>query len=564
MDRKQIFVAVALACASVAAQAETATPIKHLIVVIGENRTFDNLYATYQPLRGQAISNLLSRGIINKDGSPGKNFSIAAQKRAAYTDRFEIELAATGAYETLPPPNSYGAYGQPRPADDPRFPAKLPNGPFQISKYVHPGAHVGDPIHRFYQMWQQYDGGKMDMMVWVADTAATGSNNDNTHTLQPKPPRQGGVSMGFYNMAEGDAPYFRKLADNYALADNYHQSIMGGTGANFIAIASGDMGSYNVDGAVAVPPQNQIENPDPQPGTNWYKQDGYSGGSYSNCADLEQPGVAAIRNYLAKLPYRAFNNGNCAADTYYLLNNYEPGYKANGELQPLGSDKFTLPPQYAPTIAENLSSHQVSWKWYAGGRGNGNAPDKEYCTICDPFTFYKGVMTGPLKDNLVDLSKFYGDVSSGALPAVSFVSPYDSISGHPGYSTLTLFSDMLEGIVNHVQKNKALWQDTAIIVTFDEGGGYYDSGYIQPIDFFGDGPRVPLLLISPHAKPGHVDHTYYDHASILKFIEKNWHLPPLSTRSRDALPNPVHGKDAYVPQNRPAIGDLTNLLKGYK
>jgi phospholipase C len=68
-------------------------------------------------------------------------------------------------------------------------------------------------------------------------------------------------------------------------------------------------------------------------------------------------------------------------------------------------------------------------------------------------------------------------------------------------------------------------------------------------------------VVSPWAKKGVVDHTYYDHASIAKFIERNWSLPPLSARSRDNLPNPVHGKaDPYVPLNRPAIGDLMPLF----
>jgi hypothetical protein len=73
--------------------------------------------------------------------------------------------------------------------------------------------------------------------------------------------------------------------------------------------------------------------------------------------------------------------------------------------------------------------------------------------------------------------------------------------------------------------------------------------------------RIPLIVVSPWAKKGVVDHTYYDHASIAKFIERNWSLPPLSARSRDNLPNPVHGKaDPYVPLNRPAIGDLMPLF----
>ena len=95
------------------------------------------------------------------------------------------------------------------------------------------------------------------------------------------------------------------------------------------------------------------------------------------------------------------------------------------------------------------------------------------------------------------------------------------------------------------------------MITFDEGGGYYDSGFIQPIDFFGDGPRVPLVVVSPYSKGGHVAHTYADHVSILKFIERNWRLEPLSARSRDNLPNPIaHKDDPYLPVNGPAISDL--------
>jgi phospholipase C len=98
-------------------------------------------------------------------------------------------------------------------------------------------------------------------------------------------------------------------------------------------------------------------------------------------------------------------------------------------------------------------------------------------------------------------------------------------------------------------------------VTLDEGGGYYDSGYIQPLDFFGDGTRIPLMVISPYVKPGTINHTYADQASILKFIEWNWNLPPLSPRSRDNLPNPTASPaNPYVPANGPAIDDLRCLF----
>ena len=109
-----------------------------------------------------------------------------------------------------------------------------------------------------------------------------------------------------------------------------------------------------------------------------------------------------------------------------------------------------------------------------------------------------------------------------------------------------------------MQNNPKLWRSTAIFVTFDETGGYYDSGYIQPVSFFGDGPRVPMILVSPYARRDVVDHTYNDHVSVLKFIEANWRLSPLSAVSTDNLPNATPG--AYVPEVRPAIGNLMTMF----
>jgi len=124
-----------------------------------------------------------------------------------------------------------------------------------------------------------------------------------------------------------------------------------------------------------------------------------------------------------------------------------------------------------------------------------------------------------------------------------------------------LFEGFTKKIVNEVKANSALWKDTAIFVTFDEGGGYWDSGYIQPLDYFGDGTRIPTLVVSPYTKPGHISHTYTDHVSILKFIEANWVLKPITRRSRDNFPNPVtSANNPYVPLNTPALGDMMDFF----
>jgi phospholipase C len=145
---------------------------------------------------------------------------------------------------------------------------------------------------------------------------------------------------------------------------------------------------------------------------------------------------------------------------------------------------------------------------------------------------------------------------------VSFVKPDGLLDGHPASSKLDLFEGMVKKTLDHLNARPELFAETALIVTFDEGGGYYDSGYIQPLDFFGDGPRIPLIVVSPFTRGGHINHTYTDHVSILKFIERNWDLKPLTNRSRDNFPNPVVEEDnPYVPLNSPALGDLFDMFQ---
>ena len=577
--------ALTVAAADAEPHHDTRTPIKHVIVIVGENHTFDNLFGTYRPKNGQTISNLLSKGIVNADGTPGPNFDLARQRIGRDENTYNAETFSTGDYATLPQPYTTYGIGLPQGVPDTRFPADLPNGPYQISKYVPYASYTGDPVHRFFQMWQDVDGGKHDKFAWVEATIGTGSNG------QPVPPggfnpKEGAISMGFYNMnpftdaagnkQPGDAATFKSLADQYAISDNYHQAIMGGTGANFLALVTADAAFFTnpntLDGSAAVPYSNQIENPDPMPGTNnYYTQDGYGGGSYVNCADPSQPGVASVDQQLYR---QGVHNKRCEAGHYYLLNNYNMYWnQTSSNPRPLGPNQFTLPPQSVPTIADDLSTHGVSWKYYSADRGNDPTvfatsvdgvalPFHSYCGICDPLTGFSSIMKNPAKEaNLQNYGAFLNDVHNSTLPAVSFVRPFEALAGHPADSTTDLYEKFIEDLIAKVKSNPQLWQSTAIFITTDEGGGYYDSGYIQAVDFFGDGTRIPFIAVSPYVKKGFVDHTYYDHVSLLKFIEANWRLPAISNRSRDNLPNPVAGRDnPYVPQNGPAIGDLMNLF----
>ncbi|MDA8391681.1 MAG: alkaline phosphatase family protein [Actinomycetota bacterium] len=557
------------------ASARPLTPIHHLVVIIGENHSFDNVFGTYRPTKGNSVLNLLSQHIVTSSGGAGANVSQAAQMQATDTTsnpgHYSVRPPLTAAYPTLPQPNTTYVSpvcdgGQAPGTPDSRFPANLPNGPYQITKFVpfaqphssstcQTGAYVGDPLHRFYQMWQQVNGGSSKLFTWVHQTAGDGNG-----VVQPT--LQGALDMGYYNMAGGDAAGFNFVANNYAMSDNYHQAIMGGTGANHIAIGAANVAVYRSKGKLATPPANQIENPNPMVGTNnYYTQDGYQGGTYSNCSNPSAPGVGSILDFLHTLPYEPFRSGDCKPGAYYMLNNYNPGYNPNGTRVNRTTSPFTVPPQTWPTIADKLQAHGLSWGYFGQGWENGH-PTSNYCGICDPFQYATSVMTNPAKRaNLQGLSQFESDVAAGHLPAVSFVKPAAPNDGHPGYSTLAAFQNFASRIADSIISKPALFRHTAILITFDEGGGYYDSGYVQPVSFFGDGTRVPMMVVSPWTKPGHIGHAYYDHSSVVKFIEENWGLGTLTRRSFDNLRNPVMSKaNPYVPVNAPATGSLMRLF----
>jgi phospholipase C len=596
----------------------TRTPIKHVILIIGENRTFDHVFATYTPPRGQTVANLLSKGIINKDGTPGPKVALAKQWQATDTGTFSNSPTKTQPYSILPDINTDGAPTVPLAATaaqaqavepalpdgdyfelasggtnlpsrsiDTRFPSNLPNAPVDMSRSISYNDYASSPVHRFFQMWQQLDcstkaatranpsGCQNDLFPWVETTVGAGANGAaQPANFTDQTTGEGSTAMQFLNVVKGDAPYFTQLAQQYALSDNFHQSIQGGTGANHIMLGYGSLIYYAdpTTGKPKTPPAAQIENPNPIAGTNnWYTEDGYgdaktgNGGSYVNCADDSQPGVKPIKTYLRGLPYKVFKDGDCAANSYYLVNNYNPGYLGDGTPAPLGPTQFTIPPTQQNNIGLLLSKHHVTWKYYGegfdGGKEDGEAGT--FCNICDPFLYSTQIMTNPtLRANNQDIRDLYNDIQNDTLPAVSIVKPDGLLDGHPASSKLDLFEGFTQKIIEMVQQNPDVWSDTAIMITFDEGGGYYDSGYIQPIDFFGDGTRIPLLVVSKYSRGGRVVHTYYDHVSFDKFVEANWNLhETISPLGRDNLPNPVATRsNPYVPLNQPAIGDLFEMF----
>src|SRR5580658_678597 len=588
----------------------TVTPIKHVIVIIGENRSFDHVFATYVPKNGESVNNLLSEGIIKLDASknaiPGPNFAKAQQLAATDTDTFLLDPpkqlfpnnqlpaplvggpGGSGGYFSgsnpcgttpaisavkcaelsesgLPSQQYYqdlvsGGTGLTKYTPDTRITNvdALPAGPFQLTNgsTFQYNDYAASPVHRFYQMWQQLNcslghatqdnpsGCNAKLFSWVEVTVGAGTNgatqpplcssNDGTlpcftyNYLSRVPDAQttgeGSTSLAFYNVQQGDAPYFKSLADTYTMSDNFHQSVNGGTGANHIMFGHADAIWFsNSLGAPAEPPNNvaanvspaeyvgpgtidEIENPNPAKGTNnWYSQDGYGedynagygpsdwattqgnglpiiygGGSYSKCADAGEPGVGPIVAYLARLHI----DPRCEPGHYYLLNNYNPGWFGNGKnayTDPSPSNTpFTIPPSSTRSIGDDLSDAKVSWKYYGDQWNNyvqdpyqlnygSNGPNAdEYCNICNPFQYDTSIMSSKeqIAAHIQDSVNLYADISGGTLPAVSIVKPSGYVDGHPSSSKLDVFEGFTQKIVEQVLASKYA-KDTAIFITED-------------------------------------------------------------------------------------------------
>jgi phospholipase C len=617
----------------------TSTPIKHLIVLIGENRTFDHVFATYAPKSHDSVSNLLSKGIINADGTPGKHFSKAAQFQAVppFKTKYFISLDADdkAPYQILPQPTlnfspspatgepppfpagtptaflasiepslengdlnllTTGASGAAQTAEIPDFDSRinnfdnLPNGPFPLEGASLPyDSYTGDTTHRLFEMWQQSDcnirnatrrnpsGCLNDLYPFVITTYTSEIDPFSFPIANQVDDNGGGNSMAFYNVQAGDAPVLKSLADEFSMSDNFHQSFMGGTGANHVMLGSGDAIFWsNGNGAPMMPPA-RIANPDPLSGSdNQYTVDINFDGNFTECGNPSQPGIKPIRDYLESLPYDP--DPKCKPGHFYMINNDAPGFLPDGTVDTKGITKgSSIPPVNTRTIGEALNEKGISWAYYGGAynaavalQHNPTSTDPTvligaaYCNICNFESYATAIMGDPAQRtaHIKDATDFFDAIDSETLPAVSFVKPDGLLDGHPASSKLGLLEGMIKKTVDHLMARPELFADTALIITFDEGGGYYDSGYIQPLDFFGDGPRIPLIIVSPFTRGGHISHTYTDHVSILKFIERNWKLRPLTHRSRDNFPNPVVDDDnPYVPLNSPALGDLFDLFR---
>jgi phospholipase C len=200
-----------------------------------------------------------------------------------------------------------------------------------------------------------------------------------------------------------------------------------------------------------------------------------------------------------------------------------------------------------PEITELLTSGLIDWKYYVtsgtipdteDGQVVGSLPQQEQnpdkYTLWNPLPAFPEVQNDPAqRSRLQDTSQFYKDAKNGVLPQVSWVIPSGAVSEHPPAGVMEGMA-YVTGLVNTVMQSPQ-WNSTAIFISWDDWGGFYDHVAPPKIDAYGLGIRVPGLIISPYAKQNYIDHNVYSFESWLKIVEKRFDITPMTARDTGAL-----------------------------
>ena len=175
------------------------------------------------------------------------------------------------------------------------------------------------------------------------------------------------------------------------------------------------------------------------------------------------------------------------------------------------------------TMPDMLNKHGISWRYY-------DEDGSWYNAILAIEHLFNSKYWGP---NVVPQTEFIPDVENGNLARVTWLIPGEGLNEHPGGPSVCRGENWSVEVINAIMSSK-YWKNTAIFLTWDDFGGFYDHVVPPHLDEMGLGPRMPLLIISPWAKKGYVDSTTYEFSSVLKFIETVYNLPSLTNRDRAA------------------------------
>jgi phospholipase C len=207
-----------------------------------------------------------------------------------------------------------------------------------------------------------------------------------------------------------------------------------------------------------------------------------------------------------------------------------------------------------PTIFDRLAKRGIAARFYVENLDEaatrGDAVKRSSQLVKVPLLSMKRFQDGgPLAGQVVDLNQYYTDLRNDTLPAVSYIVTTASSEKPPADPAAG--SRTVRKLTSELMKSSA-WSSSAFMWTYDGWGGWYDHVTPPKVDSRGYGFRVPALLLSPYAKRGVVDHTVLDYTAMLKFIESNWQLKPLSTRDKQSA-GLASAFDFSAPARPPAL-----------
>lgn len=495
--------------------------IKKIVVIYAENRSFNNLFANF-PGVSQPLASLSANAYrqYDRDGSPLPHLppiwgGMVPNEQNVNHTIYHI-------------------------AEETPYLKALSNQPFALTgpakEALPQGVITRDLWHVFYQNQMQINSGKNDRFVAWADSGA--------------------LTMGYYS----DSAYNLRLwqiAANYTLCDNFFQGAFGGSFLNHQYLVSAQPPIYhdvhNSPGKALVATLMSDDPADPR---------------LKPLADSPESALQGIPKFG---PSQITPDG-------YAVNTMQPSYWPSATRDPVNPDLAiadkpnTLPPQTHTHIGDLLSAKGIDWAWYAGGWQfalQGSEDPIQLSTKPDfqfhhqPFNYFKNLgpeypearrkhlRDGGLGDSAAT-NKFLADLDNDSLPAVTFYKPQGTLNMHAGYSDVESGDRHIAHIINRLQNSKQ-WQETLVVITFDENGGWWDHVAPPKGDRWGPGSRIPTLLVSPHVRKGHVDHTQYDTGSILRLISRIFNL--------SVLPGLKQRDEALIKNHHLPMGDLTAALE---
>jgi acid phosphatase len=491
--------------------------IDTVVVLFAENRSFNNLFAHFPGL-AHPLSAVPPEAMLQRD----RDGSVLPRLPAVWKGMVPQEQTVGGRALRIGPDDL----------------GPLPNGPFALQT---PG---GDPlphevvtrdlVHAFYHNQRQINGGRNDGFAAWSDA--------------------GGMVMGHYGDSASNLRLWR-IARAFTLCDNFFMGAFGGSFLNHQYLVAAQPPFY--PDAANTPAKHLI-------------------------ADIEgDDPKGVILRQLPGSPISAldgppqFGPSSLSPD-FWAVNTMGPAFApalSEDPLRPGYADPArdsTLPPQVHKTIGDRLSEKGVEWAWYAGGwaaalagKGGGDGfPDTPNFQVHhQPLNYFAAFAPGTaerarrLRDaglgESADTNLFLADVEAGRLPSVTFYKPQGNLNMHAGYSDVDAGDRHLAGVVEALRQGPQ-WDRMMVVITFDENGGWWDHVPPPRGDRWGPGNRVPALVVSPHARRGHVDHTLYDTGSISRFLVRRFGL--------DTLPGLVQREEAMRAAGGFAPGDLTGAL----